>query len=64
MTSTSGNEGKDDRTVNPSAEGPSGTRGLASGLQPGGRVPGKSPAPGADSMGATEKGGPGKPGPN
>jgi hypothetical protein len=64
MTTNQGNGNQDPKTVNPSAEGPSGTRGLASGLQPGGRIPGGGPAPGADRMGSTDKGGPGRPGPN
>lgn len=40
------------------------TSGLASGLQPGGTLPGGGPAPGADSMGATDKSGKGVSGPN
>ena len=46
------------------ADGGSDTSGLSTSLQPGSTTPGGGPAPDADSMGATGKGGKGVKGPN
>jgi hypothetical protein len=47
-----------------SGSGMGGASGIASSLQPGGRLPGGGPAAGADSMGSIDKAGKGISGPN